>query len=118
MKPLKLISLVLFACSSMTVAQTSTTRDLIQLENRFNQALVRADVGTIEEIEANDLVFTDAAGVVTGNYAANPWTGAMTSLPELRMIVHFSARFVTARGIPTRNQPSGRLVRNDVVTTL
>jgi len=65
MKSLHLVALVLLACSSNTVAQSSTTTDLIELENRFNEALVRTDVGAIEDIEANDLVFTDAAGMVT-----------------------------------------------------
>ena len=39
--------------------------DLIRLESRFNDALVRADIKTIEEIEAVDLIFTDATGTVT-----------------------------------------------------
>jgi ketosteroid isomerase-like protein len=38
---------------------------LIALENRFNEALVRGDLNTIDSIEAEDLVFTDAAGMVT-----------------------------------------------------
>jgi ketosteroid isomerase-like protein len=47
------------------MAQSSTPKELIGLENRFNEALVRGDVAVIEEIEANDLIFTDAAGLVT-----------------------------------------------------
>jgi ketosteroid isomerase-like protein len=47
------------------VAQSSTYADLIQLESRFNDALVRADLKTIKEIEADDLIFTDATGAVT-----------------------------------------------------
>ena len=95
MKPLKLISLVLFACSSITVAQTSTARDLIQLENRFNEALVRADVGTIEDIEANDLVFTDAAGVVT------------SKAQELQSIKSGDVKFESIKMTDTRVQDFG-----------
>jgi ketosteroid isomerase-like protein len=65
MKRLCLIAFVLFACSYVAVAQSSTEKDLIALENSFNEALVRADLKTIERIEADDLIFTDAAGLVT-----------------------------------------------------
>lgn len=65
MKRLCLIAAVLFGCGSVAMAQTSTSEDLVQLESRFNDALVRADLKTIEEIEADDLIFTDAAGTVT-----------------------------------------------------
>lgn len=62
---LQVIGFLSFACSHLTVAQSSTKKDLIALENRFNEALVRADLKTIQGIEADDLIFTDAAGVVT-----------------------------------------------------
>lgn len=65
MKPLKLISLVLFACCSLATAQSGTEKELLALENRFNEALVRADLKTIEDIEADDLIFTDSLGTVT-----------------------------------------------------
>jgi ketosteroid isomerase-like protein len=65
MKPLQLLAVALFACSSNAIAQGSTAKDLVELENHFNEALVHADVGAIEGIEANDLVFTDATGMVT-----------------------------------------------------
>ena len=65
MKRLCLIAAVLFACRYVAMAQSSTSGDLIQLENRFNDALVRADLKTIDEIEADDLIFTDATGTVT-----------------------------------------------------
>jgi ketosteroid isomerase-like protein len=65
MKLFCLIAAVLFGCGYITMAQSSTSGDLIQLENRFNDALVRADLKTINEIEADDLIFTDATGTVT-----------------------------------------------------
>ena len=65
MKRLCLIAFVLFACSYVALAQSSTKEDLIALENSFNDALVRADLKTIKEIEADDLIFTDATGTVT-----------------------------------------------------
>ena len=65
MKRSCLIAAVLFGCTHVAMAQSSTSGDLIQLENRFNDALVRADLKTIEEIEADDLIFTDATGTVT-----------------------------------------------------
>ena len=65
MKSLCFIAFVLFACSCLVVAQSSTEKELIALENRFNEALVRADLKTIEDIEADDLIFTDASGTVT-----------------------------------------------------
>jgi Domain of unknown function (DUF4440) len=65
MKSLHLVAVALFACSSNAMAQGSTAKELIELENRFNEALVRADIGVIEEIEANDLIFTGADGLVT-----------------------------------------------------
>ncbi len=65
MKSVKQILVVLFVYSSIAVAQSSTEKELIALENRFNEALVQADLNTIANIEADDLVFTDAAGMVT-----------------------------------------------------
>ena len=65
MKRLCLIAAVVFGCGYCAIAQSSTSADLIQLESRFNDALVRADVKTIEEIEADDLIFTHATGTVT-----------------------------------------------------
>src|ERR1044071_2020712 len=65
MKRLCWIAAVLFGCRYVPMAQSSTSGDLIQLENRFNDALVRADLKTINEIEADDLIFTDATGTVT-----------------------------------------------------
>jgi len=65
MKRLCQIAIIVVGSSLLTMAQSSTAKELIELENRFNEALVRADIGVIEEIEANDLIFTDAAGLVT-----------------------------------------------------
>jgi ketosteroid isomerase-like protein len=64
MKRLCQIAIIVFGYSLLAVAQSSTAKQLIELENRFNEALVRADIGVIENIEANDLIFTDAAGLV------------------------------------------------------
>ena len=65
MNRIKVVALLLVGCCSLAAAQNSTAKDLIALENRFNEGLVRGDVAVIEELEANDLIFTDAAGVVT-----------------------------------------------------
>jgi ketosteroid isomerase-like protein len=59
------IAIVVFGYLLLAVAQSSTATELIELENRFNEALLRGDIAVIEEIEANDLIFTDATGVVT-----------------------------------------------------
>ena len=64
MKRLCLIAAVLFG-RYVALAQSNTSGDLIQPESRFNDALVRADIKTIKEIEADDLIFTDATGTVT-----------------------------------------------------
>ena len=65
MKRLCQIAIIVVGSSLLTMAQSNTAKELIELENRFNEALVRADIGVIEEIEANDLIFTDATGAVT-----------------------------------------------------
>jgi ketosteroid isomerase-like protein len=65
MKRVCQIAIVVVGSSILTMAQSSTAKELIELENRFNEALVRADIGVIEKIEANDLIFTDASGAVT-----------------------------------------------------
>jgi hypothetical protein len=59
------IAFVVFGYSLFALAQSSTAKELIEVENRFNEALVRADIGVIEEIEASDLIFTGADGMVT-----------------------------------------------------
>ncbi|HEY6128633.1 MAG TPA: hypothetical protein VIW23_10665 [Candidatus Acidoferrum sp.] len=46
MKRLCWIAAVLFGCRYVPMAQSRTSGDLIQLENRFNDALVRADLKT------------------------------------------------------------------------
>jgi ketosteroid isomerase-like protein len=65
MKRLCQIAIIVVGSSLLTMAQSSTAKELIELENRFNEALVRADIGVIEEIEADDLIFIDATGAVT-----------------------------------------------------
>ena len=47
MKRLCWIAAVLFGCGYTAMAQSSTPADLIQLESRFNDALVRTDLKTI-----------------------------------------------------------------------
>jgi ketosteroid isomerase-like protein len=47
-------------------AQNSTTAvELIELESRFSKALVNGDWKAVEQIEADDLLFTNADGSVT-----------------------------------------------------
>jgi ketosteroid isomerase-like protein len=48
------------------VAQNAdTAKELVALENRYNDALVRADWKMLENIEADDLFFTNADGSVS-----------------------------------------------------
>jgi ketosteroid isomerase-like protein len=70
---------------------------LIALENRFNEALVRADLKTIEGIEADDLIFTDASGTVT------------TKDDELQSIRSGDAKFESIKIDDTRLQDFGNL---------
>jgi ketosteroid isomerase-like protein len=44
---------------------SSTATELIALESRFSQALVSGDWKAVEQIEADDLLFTNADGSVT-----------------------------------------------------
>jgi ketosteroid isomerase-like protein len=97
MKPLQLVAVALFACSSNAIAQGSTARDLIELENRFNEALVRGDIAVIEEIEANDLVFTDATGVVT------------SKSEEIQSIKSGEIKFASIKMADTRVQDYGNV---------
>ena len=97
MKRISHLAMAVFACSLIAVAQSSTTRDLIELEDRFNEALVRADVATIERIEASDLVFTDAAGTVT------------TKSDEIQSIKSGDLKFASIKMTDTRVQDFGTL---------
>lgn len=53
------------ACISTPGQNAGAANEFIALENHFNDALVRADWKAIEQIEADDLVFTTADGKVT-----------------------------------------------------
>ena len=97
MKTLKLILVLLFACSSIAVSQTSTATHLIELENRFNEALVRADLKTVEDIEADDLIFTDSSGMVT------------TKSDELQSMRSGDVKFESIKMDNTRVQEFGNL---------
>ena len=57
-----LIALASFLCVG---AQKNTTTELIALESRFSQALVNGDWKAVEQIEADDLLFTNADGSLT-----------------------------------------------------
>jgi len=50
---------------SVRAQNGDTATKLIALENRFSQALVSGDWKAVEEIEADDLLFTNADGAVT-----------------------------------------------------
>src|SRR6201993_234715 len=95
MKRLCLIAAVLFGCRYVAMAQSSTSGDLIQLESRFNDALVRADLKTIEEIEADDLIFTDATGTVT------------SKADEMQSLKSGDAKFESIQMTDTRVQDFG-----------
>jgi ketosteroid isomerase-like protein len=97
MKRLCLIAFVLFACFYVAVAQSSTEKDLIALENSFNEALVRADLKTIERIEADDLIFTDAAGLVT------------SKADEMQSLKSGEIKFASIKMMDTRVQDYGNV---------
>ncbi len=95
MKRLHLIVFALLACSSTTAAQSSTAKELIQLENRFNDALVQADIAVIEEIETDGLIFTDATGTVT------------SKADEIRSLKSGEVKFASIEMTDTRVQDFG-----------
>lgn len=57
---------ILAVCLVGGTQAVDRTAELIGLEQKFNQALLRADWKAIEQIEAEDLVFTNADGSVDG----------------------------------------------------
>ena len=60
------IGFIALASLQCVGAQNSTTAtELIALESRFSQALVNGDWKAVEQIEADDLLFTNADGSVT-----------------------------------------------------
>src|SRR5215469_1735988 len=61
-----IVGLAFFGCCLFARAQSSDlAKQIIALENRFSDALVQADWKAIEEIEADDLLFTTADGLVS-----------------------------------------------------
>ncbi|HEX4921816.1 MAG TPA: nuclear transport factor 2 family protein, partial [Candidatus Bathyarchaeia archaeon] len=97
MTPLKFVALVLFGYCSLAASQSSAEKELIALENRFNEALVRADLKTIEDIEADDLIFTDSLGTVT------------TKGDELQSMRSGDVKFESIKMDSTRVQDFGNL---------
>ena len=66
MKHLGIIATVALAtCVTATAQSDDTAKELIAVEQGFNDALLRADWKIIEQLEADDLVFTNADGSVT-----------------------------------------------------
>jgi ketosteroid isomerase-like protein len=66
MKRLGVITYVLVAtCLIATAENRDTAKELIAAEQSFNNALLRADWRTIDQLYADDLVFTNADGSVT-----------------------------------------------------
>ncbi len=63
---LGLVALLVAGTCGFAVAQNAdTAKELVTLENRYNDALVRADWKMLETIEADDLIFTNADGSVS-----------------------------------------------------
>jgi ketosteroid isomerase-like protein len=63
------VLIALFVCGVSLAAagqEMDTAKELISAEQAFNQALIRGDWRTIESLETEDLVFTDADGTVSG----------------------------------------------------
>lgn len=66
MNPTVIVGFIALASLLSVGAQNrGTATELIALENRFSQALVKGDWKTVEQIEADDLLFTNADGSVT-----------------------------------------------------
>ena len=66
MKYLGAIGAVLLGTCLFAMAQNrDAAKELIAVEHRFNDALLRADWKIVEQLEADDLVFTNADGSVT-----------------------------------------------------
>ena len=66
MTRLGMIAVVAVGTCAVTNAQSAgTTKELVALEQSFNDALIRADWKVVEHLEADDLVFTNADGSVT-----------------------------------------------------
>lgn len=60
------IGLVLLGiCLSRVTQNRDTAKELIAVEQKFNDALVRSDRKAVEQMYADDLVFTNADGSVT-----------------------------------------------------
>jgi len=91
------IAILVFGYSLLAVAQSSTEKDLIALENSFNEALVRADLKTIEGIEADDLIFTDASGMVSNK------------LDEIQSLKSGEVKFASIKMTDTRVQDFGNV---------
>jgi ketosteroid isomerase-like protein len=63
---LGLVALLAAGTCVFTAAQNAdTAKELVALESRYNHALVRADWKMLENIEADDLIFTNADGSVS-----------------------------------------------------
>jgi ketosteroid isomerase-like protein len=61
------IALLALGVSLVAGAQgRDTTEELIAIEQTFNQALIHGEWKTVESLVAEDLVFTDAGGTVSG----------------------------------------------------
>jgi ketosteroid isomerase-like protein len=66
MKNSLVIGLVLLGiCLTATARKGDTTKELVAVEQKFNDALVRSDWKAVEQMYADDLVFTNADGSVT-----------------------------------------------------
>jgi ketosteroid isomerase-like protein len=69
MKQLGIIAFVAIGtCLTANAQSGNTEKELIALEQSFSDALLRADWKTVEQIEADDLVFTNADGPVTHKF--------------------------------------------------
>ena len=66
MKHLLLVAfLVVGACLCAVGQKGDTAKELIAMENRYNDALLRADWKALESILADDLIFNNADGSVS-----------------------------------------------------
>jgi len=66
MKDFAVIGFLLLAVRLFTmVPSTDSTSELIAIEKSFNNAFVRSDWKTVQEMCADDLIFTNADGSVT-----------------------------------------------------
>ena len=64
-RPFLLISVLLCSWAPLPGESGSSVRELTAIEEKFNHALLRSDWKTIEQMQGDDLIFTNSDGSVS-----------------------------------------------------